>query len=353
MSGWEQNVRQVTPYTPGEQPRVLGRIIKLNTNENPYPPAPGVTRVLESFQTDALRLYPDPQATELVQALSEVYAVPQDQIFVGVGSDDVLAMAFLTFFSAGKEIWFPDISYSFYDVWAALYRIPYRQIPVSEDLSVHAEDYYGAPGGVVIANPNAPTGLLFSLSAEEIEEIIRHNQDCVVIIDEAYIDFGGVSVLPLIQKYDNLLVVQTFSKSRSLAGLRIGYAFGSKKLIDYLQAAKFAFNSYTMNRLTVALGAAALADDVYFRQTCDRIITTRERMKKEMSSLGFVFPDSKTNFLFVKHPDRSGKEIFEALRERNIYVRHWDRPRISEYNRITVGTEEEVDLLLQALREIL
>ena len=352
MAAWESNVRRVTPYVPGEQPQVSGRIIKLNTNENPYPPAPGVARAIREFDAETLRLYPDPGATALIEALSDTYHVPTDQIFVGVGSDDVLSMAFLTFFAQGKEIWFPDITYSFYDVWAELYRIPYRQIPVADDLSVRPEDYYGAPGGVVIANPNAPTGLLCSLSADDLEQIIAHNRDVVVIVDEAYIDFGGESVLPLIESYDNLLVVQTFSKSRSLAGLRIGYAFGSKALIGYLNAAKFSFNSYTMNRLTIAAGVAALQDDAYFRKTCGRIVATRQRLKGALSELGFIFPDSMTNFIFARHPKHSGRELFEALRARDIYVRHWDKDRIADYLRISIGTDEETDVLLSALKEL-
>ena len=258
---WEDNVRKVVPYTPGEQPKIKN-IIKLNTNENPYPPAPGVVEALKNMDVSDYRKYPDPSCTKLVDAIASFYSVDPEKVFVGVGSDDVLAMAFLTFFNSDKNILFPDITYSFYDVWADLYRIPYTQVPLKEDFTIDPEDYYVENGGVVIANPNAPTGVALPLSA--IEEIVRKNSDVIVIVDEAYVDFGGESALPLIDKYDNLLVVQTFSKSRSMAGMRIGYAFGCKKLIKYLYDVKFSFNSYTMNMPSIELGAAAIADKDYF-----------------------------------------------------------------------------------------
>ncbi|WP_022774590.1 histidinol-phosphate transaminase [Butyrivibrio sp. AE2015] len=346
---WEENVRKVVPYTPGEQPKI-SNIIKLNTNECPYPPAPSVKKALDSFCYESLRLYPDPGSGVLINALSDYYNVPSDQIFVGVGSDDVLSMAFLTFFNSGKPILFPDITYSFYDVWADLYRIPYKQLPLDEEFRIKKEDYYVENGGVIFPNPNAPTGLVEDL--DMIEDILKNNRDVVVIVDEAYIDFGGKSALPLIDKYENLLVVQTFSKSRAMAGMRIGFAFGSKKLIGYLNDAKFSFNSYTMNRTSLELGAAALADKEYFKETCSKIIATRERVKPLLSELGFVFPDSSSNFIFAKHKNVSGKKIFEELRKRGIIVRRWDLPRISEYLRITVGTDEQMDTLIGSLREI-
>ena len=344
---WEDNVRKVVPYVPGEQP-TSKNIIKLNTNECPYPPAPKVRELINDMKYEDFRLYPDPEAKSLVNVLSEYYGVPSDQVFVGVGSDDVISMAFLTLFNSDKPILFPDITYSFYDVWADLYRIPYKQIPVDDEFKIHKEDYYGENGGIIFPNPNAPTGVLEDL--DFVEDIIKHNQDVVVIVDEAYIDFGGKSALPLIDKYDNVLVVQTFSKSRAMAGMRIGYAFGSKKLIKYLQDAKFSFNSYTMNRPSLALGTAAVEDDKYFKDTCGKIIATRERVKKELTELGFGFPDSKSNFIFAKHKEKSGQEIFDALKSNNIFVRHWNSPRIAEYLRISIGTDAEMDAMLEFLR---
>lgn len=347
---WEDNVRKVVPYTPGEQPKIKN-IIKLNTNENPYPPAPGVVEALKNMDVSDYRKYPDPSCTKLVDAIASFYSIDPEKVFVGVGSDDVLAMAFMTFFNSDKNILFPDITYSFYDVWADLYRIPYTQVPLKEDFTIDPEDYYVENGGVVIANPNAPTGVALPLSA--IEEIVRKNSDVIVIVDEAYVDFGGESALPLIDKYDNLLVVQTFSKSRSMAGMRIGYAFGCKKLIKYLYDVKFSFNSYTMNMPSIELGAAAIADKDYFDKTRSMVIATRERAKKELKDLGFEFGDSMTNFIFAKHPDKHGKDIFDYLRQNGIIVRRFDLPRISEYLRISIGTDEEMDELIRVLREFL
>lgn len=347
---WEDNVRKVVPYTPGEQPKIRN-IIKLNTNECPYPPAPAVREMLASLDYDDFRLYPDPTASELVKAISDYYKVPEDQVFVGVGSDDVLAMAFLTFFNSEKPVLFPDITYSFYDVWAELFRIPYKRVPLNDNFEIVKEDYFAENGGVIFPNPNAPTGILQDL--DMVEDVIKHNPDVVVIIDEAYIDFGGKSCIDLINKYDNLLVVQTSSKSRALAGMRIGYAFGSRKLIKYLLDAKYSFNSYTMNRPSIALGAASFSDDEYFKEVCGRIIATRERVKGELKELGFEFWDSCSNFVFAKHSSRPGKEIFDYLRENGIIVRRWDAPRIKEYLRISIGTDEQMDRLIEVLREML
>ena len=347
---WEENVRKVVPYTPGEQPKIQN-IIKLNTNENPYPPAPAVAEAIKNMDVDRFKKYPDPSCSVLVDAIADFYNVSSDKVFVGVGSDDVLAMAFLTFFNSDKPVLFPDITYSFYDVWANLYRIPFKQIPLNEDFTITKEDYFGENGGVVIANPNAPTGV--ELPLKDIEEILQKNRDVVVIVDEAYIDFGGESALPLIDKYDNLLVVQTFSKSRSMAGMRIGYAFGNEKLIKFLSDVKYSFNSYTMNTPTLELGALAISNRDYFDKTRNMVIGTRERVKKELKNLGFEFADSKTNFIFAKHPDKSGKEIFAYLRSRGIIVRRFDLPRIDEYLRISIGTDEEMDTLIRALKEII
>ena len=343
---WESNVRKVVPYVPGEQPN-KDNMVKLNTNECPYPPAPGVESALREMDSDAFRLYPDPGANVLLNELAEYYGVDKVQIFVGVGSDDVLAMAFLTFFNSGKPILFPDVTYSFYDVWAELYRIPYKTCALDESWHIKPEDFKQENGGVIFPNPNAPTGLMESM--ETVEEIIKANPDVIVIVDEAYVDFGGVSALPLVDKYENLLVVQTFSKSRAMAGMRIGFAFGSKKLIKYLNDAKFSFNSYTMNRPSLILGVESLKDKEYFETTVQKIIATRERVKVQLAELGFSFPDSKANFIFASHKYIPAKEIFEALKEQDIYVRYWNKERINNSLRISIGTDQEMDKLIDFL----
>lgn len=350
MSNWESYVRKVVPYVPGEQPQ-QERMIKLNTNENPYPPAPGVVKALEEFNVDKLRLYPEPTCKVLVDAIAEYYGLDSNQVFVGVGSDDVLAMIFMTFFNSDKPILFPDITYSFYDVWADMLRIPYETKALDENFLIKKEDYYGENGGVIFPNPNAPTGNLMPLS--EIEDIIANNQDVIVVVDEAYIDFGGESALPLIDKYDNLLVVQTFSKSRSMAGMRIGYAMGNAKLIKYINDVKYSFNSYTMNQTALALGVEAIRDKAYFEETRKKIIDTREWTKKELTKLGFTFGDSMSNFIFATHEKVPAKNIFEALRKENIYVRYFSQKRIDNYLRISIGTQEEMESLIAFLTEYL
>ncbi len=349
MGGWETYVRKVEPYVPGEQPK--HKVIKLNTNENPYPPSPKVQKIIDEFDAQQLRLYPDPEASELIAAIAKNKGLDKEQVFVGVGSDDVLAMSFLTFFGSEQPILFPDITYSFYDVWAELFRIPYEQIPLQEDFRICVDDYKRKNGGIVIPNPNAPTGIAESLDA--IEEIIAANPDSVVIIDEAYVDFGTKSAQELLKTYENLLVVQTFSKSRSLAGSRIGYAMGSKKLIAYLNDCKYSFNSYTMDRLTIQVGKASMEDEPYFTEQVHRIIETREWAKEQLHKLGFDFPDSKANFIFARHKEIAAEDIFAALKQRNIYVRYFKKPRIDNYLRITIGTKEEMEQLMNALQEIL
>lgn len=345
---WEKYVRRVEPYVPGEQPKSK-RVIKLNTNECPYPPSPKVRKALRKMDSRKLRLYPDPQAESLVETLADYYDVKKEQVFVGVGSDDVLAMAFLTFFNSKKTVLFPDITYSFYDVWADLYKIPYETIPLKEDFTINTEDYDRECGGIVIANPNAPTGLMTGVA--EIEKILRANKDVVVIVDEAYVDFGAESCVPLVDKYDNLLVVQTFSKSRAMAGMRIGFAIGSKKLIKYLLDAKFSFNSYTMNMPSLELGTACVKDDKYFKETVQKVIKTREWTKAQLTELGFTFPDSKTNFIFATHKEIPAKEIFEMLKKEKIYVRYFNKPRIDNYLRISIGTDEEMQKLVECLKK--
>lgn len=348
MSNWENNVRKVVPYVPGEQPN-REHMIKLNTNENPYPPAPGVEKVLKSFDVDRLRLYPDPVVGMLNGAIAEYYGVNKSQVFTGVGSDDVLAMIFMTFFNSKTPILFPDITYSFYDVWADMLRIPYTRIPLDENLCIRAEDYTVENGGIIFPNPNAPTGELLPL--EQVEAIIKNNPEVMVVVDEAYIDFGGESALPLIDKYENVIVVQTFSKSRSMAGSRIGFAISNEKVIKYLNDVKYSFNSYTMDSLTIALGTAAMRDKEYFEMTRKKIITTREWTKEELRKLGFTFGDSKSNFIFVTHKDYSAVELFAALREKDIYVRYFSKPeRINNYLRISIGTDEEMRKLVEFLK---
>lgn len=343
---WEENVRKVVPYVPGEQPKEK-KVIKLNTNECPYAPSPLVREALKHFPYEELRLYPDTQATELVKELADTYQIKQENIFAGVGSDDVLAMAFMTFFNSKKPILFPDITYSFYDVWAQLYRIPYEMCQLDEQLRIRKEDYLKPNGGIIIANPNAPTGVFEDVSV--IEEIIASNPDSVVIIDEAYVDFGGQSVMPLINKYENLIVVQTFSKSRAMAGMRIGFAVANEKLINYLKDAKFSFNSYTMNMPALELGVESVKDEQYFRDTVTKIMKTREWTKQQLARLGFTFTDSMTNFIFASHKAIPARELFLALKEKNIYVRYWNKPRIDNYLRITVGTDEEMQTLVAFL----
>lgn len=350
MKEWEKYIRKVDPYVPGEQPK-LDKMIKLNTNENPYPPAPGVKQVLEQFTYESLKMYPDPASEILVNALAENYNVNPDQVFVGVGSDDVLGMAFLTFFGSDKPILFPDITYSFYDVWAKLFQIPFETPALDENFRIRREDYYKENGGVIITNPNAPTSIYEDLSF--IRDILDHNQDVVVIVDEAYIDFGGVSAMELIEEYENLLVVQTYSKSRSMAGMRIGYAIGNPSLIRAMNEVKYSYNSYTMNTVTLQSAVAALKDRKYFEDTCKKIVATREKTKIALRELGFEFPDSKTNFLFITHKEVPAKEIFEALRKENIFVRYFNKPRIDNYLRVTIGTEEEMDVLIVFLKGFL
>ena len=350
MRDWEKNIRQVVPYVPGEQPK-KDKMIKLNTNENPYPPSPKVMEAMKDpLMFEKLRLYPDPTASMLVEAIADYKGLSKEQVFVGVGSDDVLAMAFLTYFNSELPIFFPDITYSFYDVWADLFRIPYKTMPLDEDFHIRKEDYYEANGGVIFPNPNAPTGVLMPLA--DIEDILQHNQDVIVIVDEAYIDFGGISAQELLSHYENLLVVQTFSKSRSMAGIRIGYAMGSAELIKALNDVKYSFNSYTMNQPSILWGKASIEDDAYFRETVEKIIETREWFKGEMKRLGFSFQDSMSNFLFATHETIPARDIFAAAREQDIYVRYFDKPRIDNYLRITIGTREEMETFIAFLDKL-
>ena len=348
MRLWEQNFRDVEPYTPGEQPKDRN-VIKLNTNENPYPPSPAVEKALREMDLARLRKYPDPAAEELTEAIADYYGITKNRVFPGVGSDDVIGMAFLTFFNGPKPVLFPNITYSFYDVWADLFKVPYETPALNENFEVVPEDYFRENGGIVLANPNAPTGV--ELPLDQLEEIIRRNQASVVIVDEAYVDFGGESALGLTEKYENLLVVQTFSKSRSFAGMRIGFAMGHPDLIAALNRVKYSYNSYTMNTPSIILGAAAIRDRAYFEETTGKIIRTRERVKKELAALGFTFGDSKSNFIFAKREGTDAEKLFRTLKENGIYVRWFSKPLIRDYLRISIGTDEEMDCLLSFLRQ--
>lgn len=348
MRAWEKNIRRVEPYVPGEQPKV-DNVIKLNTNENPYPPAPKAYEAAKAFDMDKLRLYPDPECSALVHSIAQYYGMDDNEVFTGVGSDDVLAMCFMTFFNSEKPVLFPDISYSFYSVWADLYRIPYETPALNDKFEIVPEDYFKENGGVIFPNPNAPTSHYEDLSV--IREILDHNQDVIVIVDEAYIDFAGESALSLLDDYENLLIVQTFSKSRSMAGMRIGYAIGHPELIKAMNDVKYSFNSYTMSQTALALGVEAVRDDVYFKACTAKIRATREKAKQVFTDLGFTYPEPGANFIFVTHPDYPAKELFAALREKDIYVRYFDKPRINNYLRVTIGTDEQMEALFAFLKE--
>jgi histidinol-phosphate aminotransferase len=347
---FKDNIRRVTPYTPGEQPQ--RKVIKLNTNESPYPPSPQVVEAIRAIKASKLRLYPDPDCRELRETLAEEYGLEPEEVFVGVGSDDVLSMCFLTFFAGKKPVLFNDITYSFYEVWADVYRIPFETVPLREDFSFDPDGFLKENGGIVICNPNAPTSLEAELA--DIEKVVAENQDSVVLIDEAYVDFGAHTALPLLKKYPNVVIVRTMSKSRALAGMRVGYAFGSKELIKALHDVKFSVNSYTLNMPALAAGVAAANDREYFEETVDRVLVTREKTKEALRSFGFVVPESRTNFLFAKPPaGKTAAEIFEKLKEKDIYVRFFNKPRLSEYLRITIGTDAEMQQFIKVLQDIL
>jgi histidinol-phosphate aminotransferase len=347
---WSKLTRALTPYVPGEQPG-LARVTKLNTNESPYPPSPQVLAALAEVEPSALRLYPDPQSTELRNALAASNDLALDQVFVGNGSDEVIAFAFMAFFKQALPICFPDVTYSFYPVWADLYEVSYRQIPVDDALGIDVRSYPSDNGGVIMPNPNAPTGLLLGLDA--IEELLQRSRDSVVVIDEAYIDFGGKSAVSLINSYDNLLVVRTFSKSRALAGLRVGAAFGSADLIEGLDRIKNSFNSYPLDCVAQRCAVASLEDDAYFVEMRDRIIASRLWLATKMEALGFAVLPSAANFVFARHATVPAAEIHANLRNEGILTRHFAKDRIDNYLRISIGTQQECEILIEALSEIL
>ena len=351
---WSAAIRELSPYTPGEQPKMAG-LVKLNTNENPYGPSASVLAAIASANDGGLRLYPDPDASALRAALAAHHSLAPEQVFVGNGSDEVLALAFMALLRQPQPVWFPDITYSFYPVYCRLFDIAFRTVPLAADFSLHPADYLPhdgqRAGGILFANPNAPTGRLLSLAA--VEEIVAANPECVVLVDEAYIDFGGDSAVRLIERHANLLVVQTFSKSRALAGLRVGCAFGHADLINGLERVKNSFNSYPLDRLAQAGAFASLADHDWFADTCARVIATRSRLVAELTAFGFDVLPSHANFVFACHPAHDGGALATALRARAIIVRHFRQPRIEQFLRITIGTEAECDQLIAALREIL
>ncbi|MBQ3527909.1 MAG: histidinol-phosphate transaminase [Clostridia bacterium] len=346
---FSDKLRKLVPYTPGEQPKNM-EYIKLNTNESPFAPSPKAIEYAER-EIELCRLYSDPECTDLVNVACEYFGVEKDEILFTNGSDEILNFAFMAFCDGDHPAYFPDITYGFYTVFADLNNVPYTEIPLKDDFSIDISDYEGLCGVIFIANPNAPTGLALSLS--DIESVVRANPNSVVVIDEAYVDFGAESAVPLIKKYDNLLVTQTFSKSRSLAGARLGFGIGCKELICDLNTIKYSTNPYNVNRVTMAAGKGSLEDREYTEENCQRIIATRERTKNKLKELGFEMTDTFANFIFAKHPLICGEELYLKLKEKGILVRHFSKEKLDEYNRITVGTDEQMDALVKALEDIL
>lgn len=345
---WTENLRKIAPYVPGEQSSDRD-IVKLNANENPYPPSPMAVQAIKNFDTGSLRFYPNANATPLKRAIADYYNVGVENVFLGNGSDDVIAVAFQALFNSDLPVVFPDLTYSFYPVWCSLFGIPYKNYPVGDDFRINAEDYKEKNGGVIIPNPNAPTSV--GEGRDFVEKIMEYNADSVVIIDEAYVDFGGESSVELTKKYENLLVTGTFSKSRSLAGLRIGFAIGSEKLVSVLEAVKNSYNSYTVDSISITAGVASILDDDYFKQTCSKIIETRQYVTAQMRSMGFKVLDSKTNFIFATKDDASMKDMFEYLKTQKVYIRYFSLPRIENYVRITIGTDREMEIFLEKVKE--
>ena len=346
---WSELAKSLEPYTPGEQPKDK-KYIKLNTNENPYGPSPNVLEALKNGANDNLKLYPDPNGDELRKTIADYYGLKDNQIFLGNGSDEVLAFSFMAFFNPNEPILFPDITYSFYKVYSNIYNIPYEEVKLRKDFSVPINKLHHSKGGVILPNPNAPTGICLSLKS--IEEILQFNKEKIVIIDEAYIDFGGNSAVGFIDQYPNLLVVQTLSKSRSLAGLRVGFALGHKDLILALNHVKNSINSYPLDRLALCGAVQAIKDEEYFQETKNKIIETREKVSQELKSMGFLVIPSLTNFIFMSHTKIHAKELLYSLRERGILVRHFNHARIDNHLRVTIGSEEEMNTFIRILREI-
>ena len=347
---WSPLIAKLSPYVPGEQPKI-SNLTKLNTNENPYPPSPLVLQAIQAEVGDNLRLYPDPDALILKQAIAGYHGVKTKQVFVGNGSDEVLAFIFQALFKHDAPLLFPDVSYSFYPVYCGLYEIAYQTVPLAEDFSIHVQDYFRSNGGIIFPNPNAPTGRVLPLA--DIETLLQHNAESVVVIDEAYVDFGGETAITLVDRYPNLLVTQTLSKSRSLAGLRVGFAVGHADLIEALIRVKDSFNSYPLDRLAIAGATASFADEAYFQQTRLAVMASREDLVESLAKLDFETLPSAANFIFSRHPAHDAAAIAAKLREYGVIVRHFNKPRISQYLRITIGTPQQNHTLLHALTEVL
>ena len=351
---WSKRVHELDPYTPGEQPQDQ-QYIKLNTNENPYPPSPNAIKAMQAASDENMRLYPDPNCYSLKQAIAEYYAIPVDQVFVGNSSDEVLAHTFVSLLKHDKPLLYPDISYSFYPCYCKLFDIKAIHVPLAEDFTIQPKDYEQENGGIIFPNPNAPSGI--TLSLDKVEEILKANPDSAVVIDEAYVDFGGDTAVPLIAKYPNLLVTQTFSKSRSLAGLRVGFAMGQKELIEGLERVKNSFNAYPLDRSALQGAVASINDKEYFEKTCKKIIKTREETIAALEKMDFMVLASKTNFIFAKPPLGQGKEnaegLYLKLKEEGILVRYFKAPRMNEFLRISIGTEEEMNIFLEKLSGLL
>lgn len=347
---WRENLIKIEPYVAGEQSKSPD-LIKLNANENAYPPSPEVKKILKDFDIARLRRYPDAMGEPLKSTLADYYGLKKEQIFVGNGSDDVLAAAFRAFFNSDKPIFYPDITYSFYPVWCNLMNVPYELKPLGENFTINTKDYYSENGGVIFPNPNAPTGI--GMNLEKVRDILDHNDDVIVVIDETYVDFGGESAIDLLKEYKNLVLTRTFSKSRSLAGMRLGFAMADEELISYMNAVKDSYNTYPLDSISLAVGEASVKDEKYFRETLDKIIKTRERITTELQNLDFEVLPSQTNFVFTKHKDVKAVEIFEYLKTKDIFIRHFSAPRINDYLRITIGTDEEMDKMMYEIKKVI
>ena len=347
---WNDKIKSISPYVPGEQPKDK-KYIKLNTNENPYPPSPNVINKIKSMNLDNMRLYPDPDVTLLKDRIASYYNLKRNQVFVGNGSDEILAFIFMTFFNKSDNIYYPDITYSFYPVYSDLFGLNEIAIPLNKYFEINIEDYFRLNGHIIITNPNAPTSI--ALTLKEVEKIIINNPNNLIIVDEAYVDFGAESSVSLIDKYDNLLVVQTFSKSRSYAGMRLGYALGNKDIIEGLERLKFSFNSYTINRISIESAIESFDDEEYFQNCRNKIIETRRYTTSELLKLGFNVLDSKSNFLFISHSNVSAKILYQKLRDNGILIRYFDKPKIDNFLRVTIGTDEEMKEFIKCLKKIL
>ena len=353
---WNDKIKEIEPYTPGEQPKDK-KYIKLNTNENPYPPSSKVIEKIKSMNLEDLKLYPDPDVTELGKVIAEYFSnkindkVTHKQVFIGNGSDEVLAFIFMTFFNAGDKVYYPDITYSFYPVYADLFNVKEVKIPLNDSFEIEIQKYFGLDGHIIIANPNAPTSI--ALKLDEIEEIVKNNPNQLIIVDEAYVDFGAESAVKLINKYDNILVVQTFSKSRSMAGIRLGYALGCESIIEGLNRLKFSFNSYTIDRISIEAGIESFKDNEYFEKTNAKIIQTREKTSEKLKKLGFKVLNSSANFIFISHNKVFAGDLYKQLKENGVLVRYFAKDRIDNYLRVTIGTDEEMGTFIEELEKII